>query len=106
VNQNGINKYREFRFGGMPSLDLVIAMLDFCISAASARDATRTIKGLTTLEETLSFRDCPELARVFCRVYERCRHLVWEEKFEQAENCLRLLHDAWSEARRRRKPSL
>ena len=105
MKQNGINRYLELQVSGVPSLDLLIGMLDFCVSATMAQDVSKTMRGLTALEESLDFRDCPELARVFCRLYEHCRRLISEDRFEEAQNCLRLLRDAWGEARRRRQPA-
>jgi flagellin-specific chaperone FliS len=102
MKQGAITRYIERQVTGMQSLDIVIGMLDYCLFATSVRDASKTTKGLIALEESLDFHDSPELARLFRRVYEYCRHLAWEGRFDEAHNCLSLLRDAWGEAKQRR----
>lgn len=105
MKQDAINRYLDQQITNMHSLDMVIGMFDYCLSAALTEDVSKVTRGLDALEESLSFHECPELARLFQRVYEHCRRLAWEGRFEETHNCLRLLRDAWSEAKQRRKPA-
>jgi hypothetical protein len=101
-----VNAYVQLQISGASSLDLVIGVLEFCLRSAEERDRDKTLKGLGILEEGLDFRGSPELARVFGRIYRHCQHLVSDNRFEETSNYLRVLCDAWTEAKHRRKPHL
>jgi hypothetical protein len=97
-----IKRYLTHQISGPPSFDLVISMFDFTLAACIEQDSTKTLKGLTVLEQTLNFHAHPDVARAFCSIYRYCRYLVSNDRFEEASSHLRVLRDSWGEAKAKR----
>jgi flagellin-specific chaperone FliS len=97
-----IKRYLTRQIGGPASFDLVISMFDFTLAACIEEDTDKALKGLTVLEQTLNFQAHAEVAHAFCSIYRYCRYLVSNDRSEEACGHLRVLRDAWGEAKAKR----
>lgn len=92
-----LNAYRREHLLNLKPVEVIRALYDVGIGACRRNDAEKARRTLNELIAALDF-DQGELSVGLYRLYDYCKRLLREDRYEEAAGVLEELREAWVEA--------